>query len=430
MNKKGLIVACLGICLVDVAARGQDSNTYSSNYNWSKRPVDAVYDPGLRTYTPARPNTSTRTDAVLKAGPIQMRSDVGTRLSYDDNISLSERNRRDDIIITPYANFGFQWPLTDVNTLNLTVGIYRDFYLFNPGESTEAIGISPKSALEFWIYAGEHVRFVLFDHFALEDDAVEETTLNDTLGFYRFTNTAGITGYWDVNESLTLSLGYRYHTVISLADDFDFLDRDTHSVDTSLSYKLGPETVIGGFANAGWTFYDTGVNNDSLVSTFGVFGETRFTDYIHGNASISYSLGDFDSGGTNGDGSGLDEFSINGILSHRLNQVMSHSIGAGRATRLGTTSNFFTTYYARHSADWQVIRDVSLGTNLFFEFTDESNSANSEHFIRWGGGIRAMYRINSNLTTGVNYQYAEKDSNRANRDYFNNRVSLDVNYRF
>ena len=430
MILRKIIIGYTSICLATVLLWGQETESYSNNYNWSKRPVDAAYDPGLRIYAPARPNNSARTDAVLQAGPIQMRSDVGTRSEYDDNIALSERTRTDDFIITPYANIGFQWPLTDVNSLNLTLGIYRDFYLFNPGEGTEAIGISPQSALEFWIYAGEHVRFVIFDHFALEDDAVDEPTLNDTLGFYRFTNTAGVTGYWDVNESLTLSLGYRYHTVISLADRFDFLDRDTHSVDTSLSYKLGPDTVIGGFANAGWTSYSTGVNNDSLVTTFGVFGETRITDYIRGNASISYSIGDFDSGGTNGDGSGLDEFSINGIISHRLNQVMSHSFGAGRATRLGTTSNFFTTYYARHAADWEVVRDLSLGTNLFFEFVDESNSFNSEHFIRWGGGIRAMYRINSNLTTGLNYQYVEKDSNRANRDYFNNRVSMDVNYRF
>lgn len=416
--------------LLTLCASGQETTSYSENYNWSKRPVDAAYDPGLRIYAPARPNNAARSDAVIKAGPIQMRSDVGTRLAYDDNIALSERNRRDDVIITPYANFGFKWPLTDINSLNLTLGIYRDFYMFNPGEGTEAIGISPQSALEFWIYAGEHVRFVLFDHFALEDDAVDEPTLNDTLGFYRFTNTAGVTGYWDLNENLTASLGYRYHTVISLSDRFDFLDRDTHSVDTSLSYKLGPETVIGGFANIGFTQYDSGVNNDSMVSTIGVFGQTRITDYIDANASISYTLGDFNGGGSNGDGSGLGELSANAIVSHRLNQVMSHSIGIGRATRLGTTSNFYTQTYIRHSADWEVVRDLSLGTNLFFEFFDESNSTNSENFYRWGGGIRAMYRINSHLTTGLNYQYSEKDSNRANRDYFNNRVSIDVNYRF
>ncbi len=408
---------------------GQETNSYSENYNWSKRPVDAAYDPGLRIYAPARPQRN-KTDAVLKAGPIQMRSDVGTRLSYDDNIALSERNRRDDIIVTPYANIGIQWPVTDINSLNLTIGLYRDFYLFNPGEGTDTLGISPQSALEFWIYAGEHVRFVLFDHFALEDDAVDEPTLNDTLGFYRFTNTAGITGYWDINESLTASLGYRYTKIISLAERFEFLDRDTHSVDGSLSYKLGPETVIGGFANTGFTSYSSGVNNGSMVSTVGVFGETRITDYIRANGSVSYSLGDFDSGGANGDSSGMGEVSVNGIVSHRLNQVMTHSLGAGRATRLGTTSNYYTQYYIRHSADWEVVRDLSLGTNLFFEFTDESNSINSENFYRWGGGIRAMYRVNSHLTTGLSYQYVDKDSNRANRDYFNNRVSLDINYRF
>ncbi|MGF1677803.1 MAG: hypothetical protein ACFCUX_01265 [Candidatus Methylacidiphilales bacterium] len=421
----------LGILLlIPCLLSAQNTDSYSENYNWSRRPVDAAYDPGLRIYAPARPNRGARTDTVIKAGPIQLRSDVGLRTTYTDNIALSQNNRRDDIILTPYANLGLQWPLTDINSLNLTLGIYRDNYLFHPEESSDGIGIAPTSALEFWIYAGEHFRFVIFDHFALQEDTIDEPTLQDRLGFSRFTNTAGITGYWSINENLTASLGYRYTTIISLNDRFNFLDRDTHAVDTSLSYKLGPDTTIGGFANTGYTTYEQNVNNDSLVHTVGVFGDTRITDYIRGNLSVSYNIGSFDSGGSNGDSSDLGEVSVNGILSHRINQVMSHSLGAGRASRLGTNSNFYNMYYVRHSADWEVFRDLSLGTNAFVELSDESGGNLNESFTRWGAGIRSMYRWNMHLTTALSYQFIDKDSNRPNRDYYNNRVTLDINYRF
>ncbi|MEM6823340.1 MAG: hypothetical protein AAF558_15535, partial [Verrucomicrobiota bacterium] len=379
------------------------AGSYSENYNWSRRPVDAVYDPGLRNYAPARPNRSGKSDAVIQAGPLQLRSDVGLRTTYDDNIGLSERNRRDDIILSPYANLGLEWPVTELNSINFSIGIYRDHYLFNPEQTTDGIGIDPQSALEFWIYAGEYFRFVIFDHFALEEDTIDEPTLNDTLGFSRFTNTAGVTGYWDINENLTASLGYRYTTVISLEDRFEFLERDTHSVDASISYDVGPDTTIGGFANTGFTSYETNFNNDSVTHTVGIFGDTRITDYIRGNMSVAYNFGDFDSGGTNGDGDSLGEVSVNALLTHRLNQVMTHSLGGGRSSRLGTSSNFYVINYVRHSADWAVFRDLSLGTRLFAEFVEESRSSTSEEFTRWGAGMRALYRWNSHLTTSIDY---------------------------
>lgn len=429
MRKKIIIFGCLllgWLCSLEA----QMTSSYSENYNWSRRPVDAVYDPGLRSYTPARPDRYGKSDAVIQAGPVSIRSDVGLKMGYDDNIALSENNRRDDIILTPYANLGLQWPLTDMNSLNLTIGIYRENYLFNSEESSDGFGISPQSALEFWIYVGDYLRFAVFDHFALEEDAIDEPTLEDTLGFSRFTNTAGVTGYWSINDNLTATLGYRYTKVISLSDDFDFLDRDTHSVDASLGYKLGPDTTLGVFGNTGFTSYAGDFNNDSITHTAGVFADSRITDYIRGNLSVTYNLGDFDSGGTNGDSSNLGQVGFNGLLSHRINEKMTHSLSGGRAAQLGTSSNFYSRYYVRHSADWEVIRDVALGTNAFAEFVDESGGTGSESFTRWGGGIRALYRWNEHFTTGLSYQFTEKLSDEVNRDYFNNRVILDLNYRF
>jgi len=426
-----LVVSLWGVALPGLW--GSPESSYSENYNWARRPVDSVYDPGLRRYSPARPAQSNKSDVVLQAGPLEMRADAGSRFTYDDNIALSENNRRDDLIITPYTNIGILWPLTDINQLNLTIGLYRNQYLFNPEETTDGIGIAPNSALEFWVYVGDYLRIVFFDHFALEEDAIDEPTLNNTLGFSRFTNTAGATAYWAINDNLNASLGYRYTKVISLSDEFDFLDRDTHSVDASISYDFGPDSTVGLFANTGWTQFSEDLNNDSLTHTVGTFVDSRITDYIRGNVSVSYAFGSFDSGGTNGDSddlSGLQGVSFNGIFTHRVNKVMTHSIGGGRASRLGTTSNFFTSYYVRHTADFKVVRDVSLATNAFVEFVDESGSDTSEEFTRWGAGIQMLYRWNEHLTTGLRYQFSEKLSDVVDRDYYNNRFTLDVNYRF
>ncbi|MBA3272275.1 MAG: outer membrane beta-barrel protein, partial [Chthoniobacterales bacterium] len=90
--------------------------------------------------------------------------------------------------------------------------------------------------------------------------------------------------------------------------------------------------------------------------------------------------------------------------------------------------------YVRHTASWNIINRTLLSTELFYEEADESggflNNGEGEHLHRYGGALTLGYQLTRHVTLGARYQYIQKDSDVAFRDYKQNRVSLDATYSF
>src|SRR5438046_2259758 len=68
----------------------------------------------------------------LLLGPVRFRFSITTGVEYNDNINLSETNEQSDIIIRPQFNIDAIWPVTQLNTLKLDLGIGYGFYLDHP----------------------------------------------------------------------------------------------------------------------------------------------------------------------------------------------------------------------------------------------------------------------------------------------------------
>ena len=112
--------------------------------------------------------------ANLLAGPIRFRFSITTGVEYNDNINLAERNKQEDVIIRPQFNINAIWPLTQLNTLRLDLGIGYAFYLNHSEFNNNAILISPGSQLSFDIFVGDF-RINLHDRFSLSDDPADES---------------------------------------------------------------------------------------------------------------------------------------------------------------------------------------------------------------------------------------------------------------
>ena len=106
-------------------------------------------------------------------------------------------------------------------------------------------------------------------------------------------------------------------------------------------------------------------------------------------------------------------------------------------------SNYITLNYVRHTLTWNLIRNVLLSTEFFFEDAQESGGPLNatlfsvltgqqvgESFQRIGGAITLGYQLTPHITLGVRYQGTSKDSNVFLRDYNQNRVSVDGTYSF
>ena len=364
----------------------------------------------------------------LLAGPVRFLFSITTGIEYNDNINLSQTDQQSDVIIRPQFNIDAIWPVTQLNTLKLDLGLGYSFYLDHSNADTNAVLISPGSQLSFDIFV-QDFRINIHDRFSLQQDPVAELQLSNVVDYGRFENTAGVSVLWDLNKAV-LTFGYDHYTYISTTSDFDYLDRNAEELTASAYFALTTTTGGGLETSAVYNYYGQDVLNDSTSYTVGPFVETQITNYLKLRVSAGYQAINFDSGGLVTDSSDVSDYYANILLSHRINASISQTISAGHEAQLGVNSNFIELNYIRHTATWNIINRTLLTTELFYEDGDDSGGIFGEHIQRYGGAIAFGYQFTQHITLGLRYQYTQKQSDQPFRDYKQNRVSLDGTYSF
>lgn len=364
----------------------------------------------------------------LLAGPVRFRFSVTTGIEYNDNINLAERDKQEDIIIRPQFNINAIWPVTQLNTLKLDLGLGYSFYLDHPNANTNGVILAPGSQLSFDIFI-QDFRINIHDRFSLQQDPVAQLQLSNVVDYGRFENAIGASVLWDLNKAV-LTFGYDHYTFVSTTDTFSYLDRNAEELTFSAYFALTSTTGAGLETSAVFNYYDQGFLNDSVSYSVGPFIETQLTNYLKLRASVGYQFINFDGGGLVSDASDSNDFYANVLLSHRINEAITQTISAGHESQLGVNSNFVALNYVRHTATWALINRVLLASELFYEDGDDSGGLFSEHIQRYGGAITAGYQLTPHVTVGLRYQYTQKQSDQPLRDYKQNRVSLDGTYSF
>ncbi|HEY5036753.1 MAG TPA: outer membrane beta-barrel protein [Chthoniobacterales bacterium] len=396
--------------------------------------------PGLRAQDAVRPSLAgedaaeARHQSVeqipynLKAGPVRFLFSLTTGVEYNDNINLAQTNKQEDIIIRPQFNVDAIWPVTQLNTLKLDLGVGYAFYLDHSNADTNTILISPGSQLSFDVFV-QDFRINLHDRFSLQQDPIGEIQLSNVVDYGRFENTAGISVLWDLNKAV-LTFGYDHYNFISTTSDFDYLDRNAEELSATAYFAFTSATGGGLESAAVYNYYDQDFLNDSVSYSVGPFVETQITNYLKLRVAAGYQIIDFDTGGLVDDSSNSNDYYANVLLSHRINAAISETLAAGHESQLGVNSNFIALNYIRHTATWNIINRTLLTTELFYEDGQDSGGIFGEHIQRYGGAISFGYQFTPHVTLGLRYQYTQKQSDQPLRDYKQNRVSLDGTYSF
>lgn len=364
----------------------------------------------------------------LLLGPVRFRFSVTTGIEYNDNINLAETNKQDDIIIRPQFNVNAIWPVTQLNTLRLDLGLGYSFYINHPNANTNGVVISPGSQLAFDIFV-QDFRINFHDRFSLQQDPVAQLQLSNVVDYGRFENTGGVSVLWDLNKAV-LTFGYDHYTYVSTTSTFSYLDRNAEELTFSAYFALTSTTGAGLETSAVYNYYDQSVLNNSVTYSVGPFVETQLTNYLKLRASVGYQFINFDRGGSVGDLSDGNDYYANLLLSHRINAAITQTLAAGHESQLGVNSNFVVLNYVRHTANWNIINGILLATELFYEDGDDSGGLFSEHIQRYGGAATIGYQLTPHVTLGLRYQYTQKQSDQLGRDYKQNRVSFDGTYSF
>ena len=395
----------------------------------------------------------------LQLGPMKVRFSATLGFEYNDNVNLAEdasallpavggpilvtTQQQSDFIIRPQINVNLLWPITQLNTFRLDLGIGYAFYMDHSDYNTNDILLSPGSQLAFDVFVGDF-RINFHDRFSLEQDPVAELSLSNVADYGRFQNTAGVSVLWDLNAAV-VTVGYDHYNFISTTDVFDYLDRNAEMVTGSIAITPSSTVSVGVEGAFVDTYYDQNVLNDSIAYSAGAFLETQITSYLKLRVAGGYQNIDFDSTGLVSDFHDVSDYYANLLLSHRVNSVFTHSLSAGHETQLGINSNYITLNYVRHTANWNILYHTLLSTELFYEDADDSggififvpgpgvplfNPFGAEHIHRYGGALSLGYQLTPHVTLGFRYQYTQKDSDLPLRDYSQNRVSFDGTYSF
>lgn len=364
----------------------------------------------------------------LLLGPVRFRLSATLGVEYNDNINLSEVNKQEDVIIRPQVTVNAIWPVTQLNTLTIDFGLGYAWYLDHSNANTNGLLISPGSQIAFDVFIGDF-RINFHERPSLQQDPIAQLALSNVVDYGRFENTAGVSVLWDLNKAI-LTLGYDHYNYISTVEDFEYLDRNAELLSGTISFAATSTTNVGLEAYSAFTYYDQNVLNDSNNYSLGAFVETQLTTNLKLRVAGGYQWIEFDNNGIVGDSSDLSDYYANVLIGHRLNAFIKHSLSAGHESQLGVNSNYIVLNYIRHTVNWNIIRNTLLGTEVFYEDADDSGGFISEHLHRYGGAATVGYQLTPHVTLGLRYQYTQKDSDVAFRDYKQHRVSVDGTYSF
>lgn len=394
----------------------------------------------------------------LQLGPMKVRFSATLGFEYNDNVNLSEdasylypaiggpvlvtTQQQSDFIIRPQVNVNLLWPITQLNTFRLDLGIGYAFYMDHSEYNTNDVLLTPGSQLAFDVFVGDF-RINFHDRFSLEQDPVAEVSLSNVADYGRFQNTAGVSVLWDLNAAV-VTVGYDHYNFISTTNVFDYLDRNAEMVTGSIAITPSSTMSVGVEGAFVDTYYDQNILNDSMAYSAGLFLETQITGYLKLRVAGGYQNINFDNTGLVNDPHDVNDYYANLLLSHRVNSVLTQSLSAGHENQLGINSNYIRLNYVRHTANWNILYHTLLSTELFYEDADDSggfflapvpgvpliNPFAPEHIHRYGGALSLGYQLTPHVTLGFRYQYTQKDSDLPLRDYSQNRVSLDGTYSF
>jgi opacity protein-like surface antigen len=380
--------------------------------------------PELNVTDPLRNNNSQPYN--LQLGPVTLRAEAGSSVSYNDNINLARTGRQNDCIITPNLNIHGLWQATELNALTFDLGISYQHYFSH--SIYDAFQLSPDSQTQFNIFIDDF-KINLHEKFSYQSDPLQVAQLSNVAQFDRFLNDAGITIDWDLGD-ITISLGYDHDNFWVFEPAYSYLTYQSDVVSPQISFALSKTIQTGLQASFADTKYNQNIQNNYTEFQVGPFLTAQLSENLSVNARVGWDYANFAQGGLNGDKQDIDSFYCSTAINHRVNDVLTESLTAGREFIPGITSNYTQRIYAKYMPSWHATSLFDIGPQFWWENLDDSNATFREVSNRFGAGLDISFALTEHSTVNLNYQYVIKNSDQSALDYYQNSITAGFNYHF
>jgi hypothetical protein len=370
----------------------------------------------------------------LKLGQTAWNFGTGLGVEYNSNVNNTESNPQGDFIFRPQVNTRLLWPVSEQNSINLTLGAGYSAYVKNP--NLDRAFITPDSELSFDLYAGDFW-INLHERFSITENSYQDPTVAGSGNYSQFQNALGVATVWDLNKVI-VRVGYDHVTYDSLNGGNDQNSGSQPSgysevFSTSAGYALKPGMLLGLELGGSLINYTTTTTNTPYSNAnqwnVGGFYDTPVSEYIHFTGHAGYTVYSPDSTRavtTTGDFTGMyAQLDIR----HRVNQYVDYSLSGGRTISVAFSGGTIDRYFADWQANWKIVRKVALGTSFRYEHGSQVMSG-GETYDQYGPGISLSRPLTAKLSSSLGYQIYWRDSNLPGRNYTVNVVSLNFNYTF
>jgi len=362
----------------------------------------------------------------LRLGPATLRVEADITTSFNDNINLAKTGRIADILITPSSVIHAHWKVSDLNSIDLDLGIGYQMYLLH--SQYNSLLLSPDSEAQFNFFVGD-VAINLHDGFSYQEDPTQIGQLSNTTRLSRFQNDAGIRGTWDLND-IVLSLDYDHANLWVTQSVYDYLTNQSDTLAPKVTIKVDKTIDTGIGTSFSDVRYEQNFQNDYTTFSAGPFVTATFSHNLSVNAQAGGYFSDYSKGGLNGDGENISSYYGSAGVNHRINDAIHESLTAGREFLPGLTSNFTERIYANYTDTWQATSSINVGANLLWENLVDSNASFRETSNRYGFGLNLDDNVTEHATLSLNYQHILKDANPSALSYDQNLGTVGFRYQF
>lgn len=367
-------------------------------------------------------------DYNISAGPVRLKTEAGVGVSYTDNVFYSQ-NAKYDVMINPQVSLGAMWPITQLNTLHLSLGLAYEWYLVNHVLNTDSPLVNPGSELEANLFVGDF-RIRPHERFSYQESLFFNSVFGDEVRFYNFNNVgvfaryenqAGVDVTWDLNK-VVLSATYNHENFFSTTSGFEYLDRQSEWFTDSASLAIGDKAHVGVESRESIHRYDeqTILNNNWRLRA-GPFVDLSPDRTFSVRAGGGFETAQYDTSSSTNDNV---ETYYGYVAIRQDTRFFSHSLQGGRELLLGENANNMRSDYIRYSITSPIVAHVELEADGSVNFAEEFGGPFDERFTYYGAGLRASYQFHKYCRADVRYEFRLKDSELPLRDFTRNRVTV------
>ncbi len=365
---------------------------------------------------------------------------AGVRGEYVDNVFLSYADKRDDFILVPELDIGAFFPVGELNTFGLNLGVAYYQYFKNTELNTGTPIVNPDSRLEFNIYSGDFA-FQLTESFSYQQTPFYESgaqfyNVYDTGLFARYYNLAGASMTWDL-QNLVVTAGYHHENLWSEESIREYINRASELFDAKAMFVTSPKASVGLEAGGSLNAYDHTPWNDNWRARVGPAIQLKPSQFVTARLGGGYERIAYEPQWQSYLGtSGWDTYYAYCEIEHEINRFFNHRLNVYHDNQSGINAANLAGTHVRYYLIWNARPDLTVSPYAGVHFYEESYGPGAatalyhETFTYVDAGWAVDYQYNQHWRANLNWNYRLKDSDIQLYGYSQNVVRLELTYRF